>query len=587
MELTLGETLKKGVEAHKSGQLQEAQRLYNCILEAQPTHPDANHNMGVLAVGVGKVQESLPFFKTASVSNPRVGQFWLSYIDALIKLGRPSDAEAVFDQAKNNGANSHAFDKLGEYFAGKNLKVNKAEPSDIRSEGASSSRPNILDTIKLDHALRLAHRASKAERLEEAQNIFRDILYKFPKNKKALLALQLSVAGSAREPQDPPSQDYQVIISLYTQGKFQQALSGASQMLNLFPNSPMLYNIAGASQAGLTQFDAAIESYKKAIKIEPNSPETYYNMAAALNDKGSFEEAIDSYNKALKIKPDYAEAYKNLGSLYHDQHQYNKARDCFDQFTDRKSVAKALECTYFLENHAEFDDRLQTIAKTNPANIRVAAVSAFAAHQFKKKDLYPFCANPNEFIKFSNIKDHIPNSDTFTNTLLEEMNKKNSEWEPKKNTTISGFHTSGNLLASPSETLSVLEGIILKELELYYSKFKTYNNVFIKKWPKTSNINAWYIRMLKNGHQKAHIHPAGWVSGVLYLKTVESPVEHEGAIEFGLHGYGYPVKSEDYPRQIYQPNNGDLILFPSSLFHKTIPVIKDVERCVIAFDFLS
>jgi hypothetical protein len=93
--------------------------------------------------------------------------------------------------------------------------------------------------------------------------------------------------------------------------------------------------------------------------------------------------------------------------------------------------------------------------------------------------------------------------------------------------------------------------------------------------------------MLKNGHQKAHIHPAGWVSGVLYLKTVESPVEHEGAIEFGLHGYGYPVKNEEYPRQIYQPNNGDLILFPSSLFHKTIPVIKDVERCVIAFDFLS
>jgi tetratricopeptide (TPR) repeat protein len=587
MELTLGEALKKGVEAHKSGQLQEAQRLYNSILKAQPKHPDANHNMGVLAVGVGKVQESLPFFKTASESNPRVGQFWLSYIDALIKLGRSSDAEAMFDQAKYNGANSDAFDKLGEQFTGKNLKVNKAELSEIGSVATRSIRPNILDTIKLDQALRLGHRASKAERAEEAQNIFRDILYKFPKNKKALLALQLSVAGSARAPQDPPSQDHQVIISLYTQGKFQQALSGASQMLNLFPNSPMLYNIAGASHAGLMQFDAAIESYKEAIKIEPNSPETYYNMAAALNDKGSFEEAIDSYKKALKLKSDYAEAYKNLGSLYHDQHQYNKARDCFDQLTDRYSVAKALECTYFLENYAEFDDRLQTIAKTNPANIRVAAVSAFAAHQSKKKDLYPFCENPNEFINVSNIKDHVPDSDTFINTLLEEMNKKNAAWEPKKNTTISGFHTSGNLLASPSETLSVLEGIILKELELYYSKFKTFNNVFITKWPKKNNINAWYIRMLKNGHQKAHIHPAGWVSGVFYLKTVESPIEHEGAIEFGLHGYGYPVKNEEYPRQIYQPNNGDLILFPSSLFHKTIPVIKDVERCVIAFDFLS
>jgi len=29
--------------------VQEADRLYTAILQAQPKHPDANHNMGVLA----------------------------------------------------------------------------------------------------------------------------------------------------------------------------------------------------------------------------------------------------------------------------------------------------------------------------------------------------------------------------------------------------------------------------------------------------------------------------------------------------------------------------------------------------------
>ena len=87
--------------------------------------------------------------------------------------------------------------------------------------------------------------------------------------------------------------------------------------------------------------------------------------------------------------------------------------------------------------------------------------------------------------------------------------------------------------------------------------------------------------------QDSHIHSGGWVSGVFYLKTVEAPTQNEGAIEFGLHGYDYLVKNEDYPRQTYQPFNGDIILFPSSLFHKTIPVIKDVERCVISFDLLG
>jgi thioredoxin-like negative regulator of GroEL len=51
--------------------------------------------MGVLAVGVGKVQEALPFLKTALEANPSTVQFWLSYIDALIKLRKLADAQSV------------------------------------------------------------------------------------------------------------------------------------------------------------------------------------------------------------------------------------------------------------------------------------------------------------------------------------------------------------------------------------------------------------------------------------------------------------------------------------------------------------
>ena len=85
MEITIEQALQTAAEAYKAGQVQEADRLYTAILKAQPKHPDANHNMGVLAVGVGKVEQALPFFKTALEANPKVAQFWLSYIDALIK----------------------------------------------------------------------------------------------------------------------------------------------------------------------------------------------------------------------------------------------------------------------------------------------------------------------------------------------------------------------------------------------------------------------------------------------------------------------------------------------------------------------
>ena len=104
MELTVEEALRKGIEAHRAGNVVEADKYYTAILSSQPDHPDANHNMGVLAVGVGKVEEALPFFKRALDANAAVEQFWLSYIDALIKLDKMDEAKAVFDQAKSKKA---------------------------------------------------------------------------------------------------------------------------------------------------------------------------------------------------------------------------------------------------------------------------------------------------------------------------------------------------------------------------------------------------------------------------------------------------------------------------------------------------
>ena len=78
MELQIGQALKKAVDAHKAGRLHDADRLYTAILKVEPRHPDANHNMGVLAVGIGKLHEALPFFNTALEVCPYVIQFWLS-----------------------------------------------------------------------------------------------------------------------------------------------------------------------------------------------------------------------------------------------------------------------------------------------------------------------------------------------------------------------------------------------------------------------------------------------------------------------------------------------------------------------------
>ena len=686
MNLTLDQALQKGIKFHKAGQIQKAERLYTAILKTQPKNPHANHNMGVLAVGVGKIQEALPFFWAALEANPNENQFWISYIDALIRLDLVADAKAMLDQAKKKGANGVAIDQLEQQLARQRSKINSIKA--IESADSNSSNHNILDTVNLDGALRLAKQRSKDGQIVESKNIYDNILQKFPKNKKALIALKSLAESSSLVPQDPPSAKLQPIINLYSQGKLQQTLSQASEMLKQFPNSSILYDISGVANARLKRFDAALENYSKAIKINPKSADiynnrgialdqtgqldeaiesyeqaltinpdyaeahsnmglalmvkgdlesamvkfrqaveinptdanTYHNIGLTLNDmganeaaitnfkqaieinpdfseayysmansfkaQGNFEVAILNYKNALKIKPDFAEAYNNMGAVFITNSHYREAKECFDKITSSEAIAQSLECSYHLKNYKEFNKTLKSIAVQDPANIRVAAMSAFAAHQTKQIDMFPFCRNPLELIKISNIDNYVPNACDFIKTVLDEMNRKDTLWEPKDNTTIGGFRTSGNLFSNPSEIMKLLETIIQKELDLFYSEFKSHDNLLIRSWPEKNRLTGWYNRLLKNGHHDSHIHPTGWVSGVFYLKTVEVPTQNEGAIEFGLHGYNYPIKNEKYPRRIYQPCNGDLVLFPSSLFHKTIPVIKDTERCVIAFDML-
>ena len=121
--------------------------------------------MGVLAVGVGKVEEALPFFKTALETNLNIAQYWLSYIDALIKLDRMADAKAVLDQAKSKGAKGDGFDQLEKKFGG-------------------------------------------IEKVTEVTTAF-------------------------EKPQEPSQEQVQPLINLYTQGRYQEALAQAEQLLKL------------------------------------------------------------------------------------------------------------------------------------------------------------------------------------------------------------------------------------------------------------------------------------------------------------------------------------------------------------------
>ena len=292
MELTLGQALQKGIEAHKAGQVQEADRLYTAILKAQPKHPDANHNMGILAVGAGKVQEALPFFKTALEANPNTAQFWLSYIDALIKLERLADAKAMFDQAKSNGAKGDGFDVLAK-----------------RLDGVETTKTMISQNQDPPHDLLqpIINLYSQGQFLQALDQIAL-LLQKFSHS-----VILYSIQGAANA----------------GLGQLDATIESYNKALDIKPDYAEAYNNIGAALKDQGKWEKAIEAYEKAIGIKPNYADPYYNIGVALNSQGKLEKAIEAYNRALALKPDYAEAYTNMGNAHREQGKLEEAIEAY------------------------------------------------------------------------------------------------------------------------------------------------------------------------------------------------------------------------------------------------------------------
>ena len=317
MEEIIQEALSKGVEMHVAGEFDLASQLYGSVIKLDPNHADANHNMGLLKVDTGEALQALPYLQTALQADTSVAQFWLSYVKALIQLDRMDEAARVLSLAKESGAEGEEFLELHQQL---NEPILQVEPVKAEVNTSHQSKPNILDTLKLDKALRLAKNNVKEGSNEQAIRIYQDILEKFPKNKKAQKGLTaLNRPQHSPAAQNPPKETIDQLITLYNQGQLSAAAEQAKALTQRYPDAFIVWNILGAANKGLGKVGEASEAFRKVTELNPTYADGFNNMGVTLKEQGKLEEAVKAYAKALSFKPDYAEAYNNMGVAFQEQ----------------------------------------------------------------------------------------------------------------------------------------------------------------------------------------------------------------------------------------------------------------------------
>ena len=138
-------------------------------------------------------------------------------------------------------------------------------------------------SLPVDKALRKATSHIKAGELVAAEEIYKQILSKFPKNKKAIQGyhkLKAGITSKGLSNFEPPQEQVQELINLYNPGHHEKALKKVKSLISLFPKAITLHNIQGASNAALQRYDAAIDSYNQALKIKPDYAKVKHLVAS-------------------------------------------------------------------------------------------------------------------------------------------------------------------------------------------------------------------------------------------------------------------------------------------------------------------
>lgn len=97
-------------------------------------------------------------------------------------------------------------------------------------------------------------------------------------------------------------------------------------------------------------------------------------------------------------------------------------------------------------------------------------------------------------------------------------------------------------------------------------------------------ITAWSIRLPKAGYHLDHVHPEGWLSSASHLRLPElaSADPRAGWLKFGEPGV--PTTPRLEPEHFIEPRRGVLAIFPSYMWHGTIPFEGATSRLTVAVD---
>ena len=411
------------------------------------------------------------------------------------------------------------------------------------------------------------------------------------------------------------------------QGRAQVAMEAGVPAVELFEQARSLAPGNGAILVGLAAARAAAgdgesgaAELRSALERAPAWTYGYEQLAQLLSTLGRAAEATSAIEDAIRRFPGHAALWETLLNIQLRRGAYETLRDIVgraraaDINSPEFAIYEAIHAAEFADEvfpPALFDDapadisfalgtwRVRHLLRTGAVEAALPIIDqglkgdhnaelwAYAATAWRVAGdpRSEWLEKDARFVKIIDLTDALPPLDQLAETLR-SLHLARGEYLDQS--VRGGTQTDGPLFSRIDPVIRSLRAAVVRAVEGHVAELpppdEDHPLLKHRRDRRVRFSGSWSVRLRSGGRHSNHVHPHGWISSALYVALPRPTTDDRD--DAGWLALGEPdekLQLELGPWREIEPRPGCLVLFPSWMWHGTVPFCEG-ERLTVAFD---